>query len=317
MRCLVTGVAGFIGSHLAERLLADGHEVIGIDAFIDYYPRSLKERYLEGLRSWERFTFLEGDLLTLDLPPLLSGVAWVFHQAAQAGVRSSWGSDFPKYVQHNILATQRLLDAVRLVGEVQRFVYASSSSVYGDTTALPVTETLTPRPISPYGVTKLSGEHLCDLYHHTFDIPTVTLRYFTVYGARQRPDMAFHRFCQAIFNHQPIVLYGDGKQTRDFTHVSDVVEANMRAATRDAAIGKVINIAGGSCVPLYQVIQLLEEITDLPVSVIYAEKQPGDVIHTYADTQLASEVLGYRPLVSLREGLADEFQFILSLSGSP
>jgi nucleoside-diphosphate-sugar epimerase len=313
MRCLVTGVAGFIGSHLAERLLADGHDVCGIDGFIDYYPRHIKERNLEGPRSWRNFTFLEGNLLTIDLPPLFEGVDLVFHLAAQAGVRTSWGKDFARYVDHNVLVTQRLLDAVLQVGGLQRFVFASSSSVYGDTTTLPVAETVIPQPISPYGVTKLTGEHLCALYHHNFGVPTVSLRYFTVYGVRQRPDMAFHRFCKAIINHQPIYVYGDGWQTRDFTHVSDVVEANVRAATVEAAIGKVMNIAGGSRVPLHHVIRLLQEITVSHLDIIFDEKQPGDVNHTYGDTTRAEQVLGYRPLVPLREGLAYEFEYIVSL----
>src|SRR2546430_5937255 len=181
MRCLITGVAGFVGSHLADRLLTEGHEVCGIDAFIDYYPRFFKERNLEVSRSWDRFTFVEGDLLDLHLPPLLEGVDWIFHQAAQAGVRASWGQEFSQYVARNVLATQRLLEATLQVKSVQRFIYASSSSVYGDTTLLPVVESITPHPVSPYGVTKLAAEHLCSLYHHNFGVPTVSLRYFTVY----------------------------------------------------------------------------------------------------------------------------------------
>jgi nucleoside-diphosphate-sugar epimerase len=314
MRCLITGVAGFIGSHLAERLLAEGHEVIGLDIFTDYYPRVLKERNLAGARTWRHFTFLEADLLTYDLLPALSGVDWVFHQAAQAGVRASWGRDFASYVKHNISATQYLLEAVRQVGSVQRFIYASSSSVYGDATVLPVTETQTPLPVSPYGVTKLTGEHLCHLYYQTFGLPMVILRYFTVYGARQRPDMAFYRFCQAALKQQPITVYGDGSQTRDFTHVADVVEANLQAARTTEATGRVMNIAGGARVPLRDVLQLLEEITGSPVQVIYDEKQPGDVVHTYADTRQAAAVLGYQPHVTLRAGLADEFDFVRGLA---
>src|SRR5581483_8871912 len=226
MRCLVTGVAGFVGSHLAERLLADGHVVCGIDAFIDYYPRSIKEKSLEGPRSWQRFTFVEGNLLDIALPPVLDGVDWVFHQAAQAGVRASWGKEFTRYVDCNVLATQRLLEALMHSKSLQRFVYASSSSVYGDTTTFPVKETTLTHPVSPYGVTKLAAEHLCSLYHRNFGIPTVSLRYFTVYGPRQRPDMAFHRFCKAVLDRRSIRVFGDGLQTRDFTYVSDVVEAN-------------------------------------------------------------------------------------------
>jgi len=313
MRCLVTGVAGFIGSHLAERLLADGHEVCGVDAFVDYYARHIKERNLEVARSSNRFTFVEGDLLKLDLAPLLDGVDWVFHQAAQAGVRASWGHEFSRYVDCNVLATQRLLEALLHVKSLRRFVYASSSSVYGDTTALPVTEDVTPRPISPYGVTKLAAEHLCTLYHHNYGIPAVSLRYFTVYGPRQRPDMAFHRFCKAIIGSQPLRIFDDGHQTRDFTYISDVVEANIRAAMRDAAVGQVMNIAGGSRVTLHDVIHLLQEIHGSPLDVIFGEKQRGDVRHTFADTGHAEQVMGYHPLISLWQGLASEFKYVVSL----
>jgi len=313
MRCLVTGVAGFIGSHLAERLLADGHEVCGIDAFVDYYARHIKERNLEIARSSNRFTFVEGDLLEVDLPPLLDGVDWVFHQAAQAGVRASWGGEFSRYVDCNVLATQRLLEALLHVKSLRRFVYASSSSVYGETTALPVTEDVTPRPISPYGVTKLAAEHLCTLYHHNFGVPTVSLRYFTVYGPRQRPDMAFHRFCKAIVGSEPLRIFDDGHQTRDFTYISDIVEANMRAAMRDAAVGQVMNIAGGSRVTLHDVMHLLQEIHGSPLNVVFGEKQRGDVRHTFADTGHAEQVMGYAPHISLWQGLANEFKYVVSL----
>jgi nucleoside-diphosphate-sugar epimerase len=314
MRCLVTGAAGFVGSHLAERLLADGHDVCGIDAFIDYYPRHIKEQNLEKLRSCRNFTFVEEDLLEVSLYPLLDGVNWIFHQAAQAGVRASWGKDFSRYVHCNLLATQRLLEATLHAGEhMQRFVYASSSSVYGDATALPVTESLTPQPVSPYGVTKLAAEHLCSLYYSNFGIPTVSLRYFTVYGPRQRPDMAFHRFCKAAIEHQPLHIFGDGYQTRDFTYISDVVDANLAAATCGPAIGQVMNIAGGSRVSVRQVVQLLEEISGTPITVTFDEQQHGDVYHTFADTSRAEQIIGYHPQVALRGGLALEFEYIVAL----
>jgi nucleoside-diphosphate-sugar epimerase len=313
MRCLVTGVAGFVGSHLAERLLADGHEVWGIDAFIDYYPRYIKERNLDGPRSWKRFAFVEGNLLDISLPPLLEGVDWIFHQAAQAGVRASWQQHFPLYLDCNVLATQRLLEEAKQSKSLRRFVYASSSSVYGDAAALPMTESAPAQPLSPYGVTKLAAEHLCTLYQRNFGVPTVSLRYFTVYGPRQRPDMGFHRFCKAIIDHRPISIYGDGMQTRDFTYISDVVEANIRAATMDAAIGEVLNVAGGSRVTLYDVMHLLQEITDSPVNITFEEKQYGDMRHTFAETSRAEYVIGYCPRVSLREGLAHEFEYIVAL----
>jgi nucleoside-diphosphate-sugar epimerase len=316
MRCFVTGVAGFVGSHLAERLLADGHEVYGVDGFIDYYPRSFKERNLVVSRSWRNFTFVEGDLLTIDLSPLIEGVDWIFHQAAQAGVRASWGQEFSRYVDCNILVTQRLLEAVVNVKGLRRFVYASSSSVYGDTTALPVTESVLPFPVSPYGVTKLAAEHLCTLYQRNFGVPTVSLRYFTVYGPRQRPDMAFHRFCKAVLEQRPLHIYGDGYQTRDFTYVSDVVEANIRAASSETAAGQILNIAGGSRVSLHEVIQLLQEVTGTPINTTFTAKQHGDVRDTFADTERAGRIIGYHPSVPLHEGLTKEFADITSLYGS-
>ena len=312
MRCVVTGAAGFIGSHLAERLLADGHEVCGIDAFIDYYPRAIKERNLEGPRSWRNFTFVEGNLLDLPLTMLLDGADVIFHQAAQAGVRASWGHEFARYLDCNVLSTQRLLEVAMNVKTLRRFVYASSSSVYGDTNILPVYEDVTPHPLSPYGVTKLAAEHLCSLYHQNFGVPTVSLRYFTVYGPRQRPDMAFHRFCKAAATHQPIHVYSDGLQTRDFTYISDIVEANMCAATVDTAVGEVVNIAGGSRVTVHHVLQLLQEISENTVNVVFDPKQHGDVRNTFADTTRAEHVLGYRPHVALREGLSDEFAYIVA-----
>jgi nucleoside-diphosphate-sugar epimerase len=313
MRCLITGVAGFIGSHLAERLLADGHDVVGIDAFIDYYPRSMKESNIEKLRSCKSFTFIEGNLLDLLLEPLLDGVDYVFHQAAQAGVRASWGRSFSIYTDCNILATQRLLEALLTTGQqVKRFIYASSSSVYGNTKVLPVPESTIPMPISPYGVTKLAAENLCQLYHHNFGIPTVSLRYFTVYGPGQRPDMAFHRFCKDIINHEPIHIFDDGSQTRDFTYVTDIVEANIRAAISETQ-GSVMNIAGGSRVTLHEVVSMLQEISNTKFQVIFEQKQYGDVHDTFADISRAQQLIGYRPLMSLREGLAQEFDAIASL----
>ncbi len=313
MRCLVTGVAGFIGSHVAERLLTDGHEVCGIDFFSDYYLREIKERNLEGPRMWNTFSFVENNLLDVNLFRLLEGVDWIFHQAAQAGVRTSWGYEFSRYVNYNVLTTQCLLEAALHLKCLRRFVYASSSSIYGDTPALPVTENETPHPVSPYGVTKLAAEHLCTLYHRQFGVLTTSLRYFTVYGPRQRPDMAFHRFCKAIIEHQPIRIFGDGQQTRDFTYIDDVVEANIRTAELNTAAGEVINIAGGSHVSIEHAIQLLQEISGLPVQVTYENKQPGDVGGTFGDTERAKRLIHYNPRFSLREGLAKEFAYLVSM----
>lgn len=308
--CLVTGVAGFIGSHLAERLVRDGRRVVGLDCFTDYYARSAKERNLAWLRTQPGFSFLELDLCTVDLQRVLAqeGIEVVFHQAAQAGVRASWGREFATYTQNNVLATQRLLEAARDHG-VRRFVYASSSSVYGDAPELPMRETSRPQPLSPYGVTKLAAEHLCMLYHANFGLPTVSLRYFTVYGPRQRPDMGFHRFIRALLRGQPLPIYGNGEQTRDFTYVDDIVAANLLAMRADVA-GVVLNIGGGSRVTLNHVLELLAEILQLPLQIDRQGAQHGDVRHTWADTSAAQRLLGYAPKCNLAAGLAAEAEWL-------
>jgi nucleoside-diphosphate-sugar epimerase len=304
---LVTGAAGFIGSHLAERLLAEGWRVTGVDCFTDYYSRSAKEENLAAPLAHPGFSFVEADLVTTDLRPLLAGKAVVFHQAGQVGVRASWGREFELYTRDNVLATQRLLEGVK-GSDLHRFVYASSGSIYGDAKALPIREDTIPQPISPYGVTKLAGEHLCHLYHVNSGVPTVRLRYFTVYGPRQRPDMAFHKFIRAMLRDERIPVYGDGEQTRDFTHVSDVVEANVSAI--DAPTGHVFNVAGGSRVTVNHVIGTLEELVGRPALVDRQERQAGDQRHTWADTSAASKTLGYVPRVGLREGLATEVDWL-------
>jgi UDP-glucose 4-epimerase len=308
MKCLVTGAAGFIGSHLCERLVADGHEVVGVDCFLDYYPRAVKERNLASLRGGGRFRFLELDLARADLAPLVASVDWIFHQAAQAGVRASWGRDFHIYTENNVFATQRLLEAARDAG-VGKLVYASSSSVYGDTAERPMREESRPEPVSPYGVTKLAAEHLAWLYWRNYGLETVSLRYFTVYGPRQRPDMAFHRFLRAVRTGEPVSLYDDGTQTRDFTFVSDAVAANLAAAERGAG-GEVFNIGGGSEVSLHQALDVMSEISGRLVPVVREPRQKGDVRHTAADCRRARERLGFRPEVGLREGLAREWEWI-------
>ncbi len=247
MRCLITGVAGFIGSHLAERVLAEGHEVVGVDCFTPYYTPAVKRRNLESVVGRTSFRFVEADLAEADLAPLVDGAEWVFHLAGQPGVRDSWGATFDAYLRNNIQATQRLLDALA-AAPPHRLVYASSSSVYGDA-PLPMSEDALPRPISPYGVTKLAVEHLLHAYEVSAGTPVTSLRFFTVYGPRQRPDMAFHRFIRAIARGESVSLHGVGQQTRDFTYVDDIVEACVRAATRDC-VGEVINVGGGSSVTI-------------------------------------------------------------------
>ncbi|HEY7347342.1 MAG TPA: NAD-dependent epimerase/dehydratase family protein [Ktedonobacterales bacterium] len=314
MKCLVTGVAGFVGSHVAERLLADGHEVVGLDAFTDYYARALKEGNLRSLLSKASFTFLEADLTEVDLVSLLGDIDWVFHQAGQAGVRASWGRDFAIYTTSNITATQWLLESARHAPRLKRLVYASSSSVYGNALALPVTEETLPQPISPYGVTKLAAEHLCMLYWHSYQVPAVALRYFTVYGPRQRPDMAFHKFLKAMILGNEFTVYDDGYQTRDFTYVADIVEANIQAAQSHLdAVGQVFNIAGGSRAPLREVIRTMEALLGKSARIQYEPPALGDVRDTFADTTRARRVLGYQPRVALHEGLSAEIAFLREL----
>jgi nucleoside-diphosphate-sugar epimerase len=304
MHTLVTGVAGFIGSSLAERLVAEGHEVVGVDCFTPYYARSLKEHNLLELRERPNFTFIEGDLNALDLRGLLDGVAVVFHQAAQAGVLASWGASFQTYVDANIRATQHLLEAARDLPDLARLVYASSSSVYGNTPDLPARETGLPAPVSPYGVTKLAGEHLCNLYAANFGVPTVSLRYFTVYGPRQRPDMGIHKFIRAALTGAPITIYGDGTQTRDFTYINDIVEANLAAATRPLVPGGVYNTGGGSRITVNDLVALIQELAGSRTEVRYIERQAGDAEHTAADLTAARRDLDFAPQVGHRAGLA-------------
>jgi len=309
-KALVTGVAGFIGSSLAERLLADGWQVTGVDSFSDYYARSVKERNLVALQSYPRFAFVEADLATAgsaDLASLVAGADSVFHLAGQAGVRASWGTSFELYVHDNVLATQRLLEAVKGSG-LHRFVYASSSSIYGDVETLPIREDTLPQPVSPYGVTKLAAEHLCHLYLANCGVPAVSLRYFTVYGPRQRPDMAFHKFIRAMLRDEPFPLFGGGEQTRDFTFVGDVVEATVRAA--EAPPGGVFNMSGGSRLTVRQAIATVEELIGRPARLDRQGWQAGDVHHTWADASAARRVLGFVPKVALRDGLAAEVAWL-------
>lgn len=308
MKALVTGVAGFIGSHLAEELLKQDATVIGLDCFTDYYPRATKEANLAAVHGHHGFMLVEASLQQADLARLLDGVTHVFHLAAQAGVRKSWGRDFQTYVACNVEATQVLLEAC-VANPPERFVYASSSSVYGDACEIPMRETARPQPVSPYGVTKLAAEHLCHLYWVNHGVPTVSLRYFTVYGPRQRPDMAFHRFLRALLASRAISLYGDGEQTRDFTFVDDAVAAT-RAAADHGTPGRVYNIGGGSRVSMNEVIALLGQVVGRAPMVSREGVQKGDMRDTYADTSLARTELGFQPRMPLAEGLEAEYRWL-------
>jgi UDP-glucose 4-epimerase len=312
-RALVTGAAGFIGSTLTERLLAGGVRVTGVDCFTDYYDPALKRRNVETAAKHPAYALLELDLGAADLAALPE-VDVVFHQAAQAGVRASWGRDFASYVHHNVLATQRLLERYR-DAKLDRFVYASSSSVYGDAERFPTDEAMLPRPFSPYGVSKLAGEHLVLLYGRNFGLPVSALRYFTVYGPRQRPDMAFHKFCRAMLRGEEIPVYGDGKQSRDFTFIDDAVEANVRAWKRSAPQG-VYNIGGGSQVEVLEAIALLEQALGVKAKVRFEARPPGDPLRTRADASRLRADLEYETRVGIADGLKAEAAWAKKLYGS-
>jgi len=310
---IVTGVAGFIGSHLAQTLLEEGANVIGIDQLNDYYDRQLKQNNIANLKQYAGFKLIEANIQDLNWQELLQSVEVVYHQAAQAGVRASWGQDFHHYTERNINATQVILEGAKHVPSLQRIVYASSSSIYGNAIAMPTPETLCPQPVSPYGITKLAGERLCWLYQQNFGIPTTALRYFTVYGPRQRPDMAFHKFFKAAIEGEAISIYGDGQQTRDYTYVKDAVAANLAAGKVPKAIGEVFNIGGGSRVTLMELLAIMERIIEQPIRKNYVAKAAGDARHTSADVSKAKKILSYSPQVSLADGLAQQWQWIKSI----
>src|SRR5437870_2522295 len=306
-RVVVTGAAGFIGSHLCERLLAAGHEVVGIDSLSDYYDRERKEQNLREAAANPNFTLEEADLVDANLTRAMRGAAVVFHLAGQPGVRPSWGSHFDRYVHDNIVATQRLLEALR-EAPVQRLVFASSSSVYGNAEMFPTKEMALPRPVSPYGMTKLAPEHLTFVYMRNFGIPATSLRYFTVYGPRQRPDMAFVRFIDALVEGHEIEIYGDGEQTRELTFVSDAVDGTVKAAAADV-VGQIVNLGGGSRGTINRVLATLEDISRLEARRKFLPAAPGDPRHTGASINVARERLGWEPRVALREGLAKQWQW--------
>lgn len=315
---LVTGAAGFVGSHLVEALLADGRHVRGIDCFTPYYDRATKEANLAEARRNGAFEFHEADLRTTDLASLLEDVEVVFHQAAQPGVRLSWAEGFAEYESCNLLVTQRLLEATRGL-PLRRFVYASSSSVYGNAQQYPTSEASPTDPHSPYGVTKLAAEHLCRLYASNYGVPTVSLRYFTVYGPRQRPDMATHRLIEAALNGQPFPLYGDGSHVRDFTYVGDVVAANLLASRQPLPAGEVINICAGGSVTMSELIEMVGTAVEGSVSVDLQPEQPGDVHRTGGDSTVALKLLGWSPQTSLSHGLSAQVAWHLAQrrSGPP
>ncbi|HEV2776101.1 MAG TPA: NAD-dependent epimerase/dehydratase family protein [Solirubrobacteraceae bacterium] len=306
---LVTGAAGFIGSHLSERLADAGHEVVGVDCFTDYYARPLKEANLARLRDMPNFRLLELDLSEDHLVGLLEGVDTVFHLAAQAGVRGSFGEGFEVYLRHNLCATQRLLEAA-ITHPLRAFVYSSSSSVYGNPSHFPMTEQTPLRPVSPYGMTKLATEELAATYHRCFGLPVVGLRYFTAYGPRQRPDMAFTRFMRAILDNEPLTILGDGTQVRDFTYVGDIVDGTI-AAAQHGRFGAVYNIGGGRSVQLLTAIDTIERIAGRRGRIEIAPPQRGDAYRTGCDCDLALRELGYAPQTALEDGLAAQLEWVV------
>jgi UDP-glucose 4-epimerase len=314
MKILVTGCAGFIGSHLVEELLARGYEVIGVDCFTEYYSRILKEKNLENLRSAKKFKFLEIDLNEAQLNKIIDGCEIIFHQAAQAGVRSSWGDNFAIYEKNNISVTQKLLESSKNQ-PLKKFIYASSSSVYGSARKFPIREDHPLQPISPYGVTKLAAENLVYLYWKNFGLPVVSLRYFTVYGPRQRPDMAFTRLIKAVLKKELFEVFGSGQQIRDFTFVADAVAANLSLldVEEDKILGEVFNIGGGHPVSINEVIKIVEKITGIVARVKYRECQKGDVLETRADTSRAQKILGFKPVNTLEAGIQAQVRWLDSV----
>jgi len=309
-KCLVTGCAGFIGSHLCESLLRDNCVITGIDCFTDYYSQGRKEQNLKNFIGNKRFKLLKREMSTDKLTDAVQDTDYVFHLAAQPGVRNGWGDDFEVYVQRNIIATHRLLKAIREVNsKVKKVILASSSSIYGDN-PVPMKEEQLPKPVSPYGITKVACENLGRLYFKQFGLPVVTLRYFTVYGPRQRPDMAFYKFIDKLLNGEPIVVYGDGSQKRDFTYIDDAVESTLKAAEKGIP-GDIYNIGGGTEITVRDAVSLLEDIAGREVRIEFCPSQPGEMHETLADNKRARDILGFVPGTDLRAGLKKELEWFL------
>jgi nucleoside-diphosphate-sugar epimerase len=306
VRYLVTGAAGFIGSHLSEALAAEGHEVVGVDSFTDYYDPELKEQNAAGL------DVVRADLAEEPLEGLVGGTDGVFHLAGQPGVRASWGRDFEHYVRRNVLATQRVLESASAASV--RVVFASSSSVYGDAERYPTPEDAVPQPRSPYGITKLACEQLVQAYARG-GLDAIALRYFTVYGPRQRPDMAFTRMLHALAEGSPFELYGDGSQSRGFTYVADAVAATIRAMEQ-GRVGAVYNIGGGSEASMLEAIAVAERVSGRTLETRLLPVAAGDVRRTAADTTRIRQALGWAPQVSLEDGLRAQWEWASSKVGA-
>ena len=307
---VITGVAGFIGSTLAEKLLHDGHNVRGIDSFTNYYPPRMKEKNIENCLKHTNFSLIRQDLeSSLDLSTIFKNAEYIFHLAAQPGVRASWGKEFVIYVKNNISVTQKILESLKNNTILKKFVLASSSSVYGNQPSIMNEETSLTRPVSPYGVTKLAAENLTNLYFKNYKIPTVSLRYFTVYGPKQRPDMAFTRFFNSIIKDKKLSIFGNGEQTRDFTYVDDIVKATINAATSDS-VGEILNVGGGSVFSLSEIIEFMKEITQKEFEIDFKTEQKGDVRHTSADISKAKKLINYKSNTDIKYGLTQQYEYI-------
>ncbi len=309
MKCVITGAAGFIGSALSKKLLSRGHRVVGIDNFSPYYARALKKANLDRLKGLKGFSFKEKDILSAGFPELLRGAEYVFHLAAQAGVRSSWGEEFKIYTDNNIMASQKLLEAVKNCRSLKKLVYASSSSVYGDAEELPARETTPTNPMSPYGVSKLAAEKLCLLYQKNYGVPAVAVRLFTVYGPGQRPDMAFNIFVKKILGGEALPVFSGGRQTRDFTYIDDITEGIILAAGKGIP-GEVYNLGGGNRISLNGAIKIIERLAGRKACVLRKGSVKGDMKHTWADISKAKKQLGYSPKTKIEEGLRKEYAWM-------
>jgi UDP-glucose 4-epimerase len=306
---IVTGVAGFIGSHLAEKLLENKFKVIGIDNFTNYYPKKIKENNLLNCKKNKNFVFYEHDVINLDLISIFKKSNYLFHMAAQPGVRSSWGTNFETYVKENIIVTQKVLEVAKHTNSLSKIIMASSSSVYGNQQKKMNENASDLRPISPYGITKLAAENLCRVYAEYFELPIVSLRYFTVYGPRQRPEMAFMRFIHASLTHKKITIYGDGRQTRDFTFIDNVINASLSCLEHDVT-NEVLNIGGGHVLSINDILKLIENISESKLTINYTSKQNGDVNHTEADISKASRLINYKPKTHIKDGLLRQYEFV-------
>jgi nucleoside-diphosphate-sugar epimerase len=313
MKCMVTGAAGFVGSHLCEELLRQGHDVAGLDCFVDYYPEAIKRRNLQTLLSHPNFTFHQIDLRSDPIEPALKSTQVVFHLAAMAGLVRSW-TDFNGYWTCNALATRNLIEAAVTVPTLSKFIYVSTSSVYGRFAS--GDESLPTRPISPYGVTKLASEHLCQAYLDSRNLPLVILRYFSIYGPRQRPDMGYHLFIRAALEGKPVTVFGDGQQVRGNTYVDDCVLATIAAV--QANVGEVYNVGGGETASVWDILHRIEKIGNCKIATVQKEARPGDQRYTFADTSKLQRHLGWKPCTTLDQGLRQQWEWQRSeLAASP